>query len=60
MDPFTDMLRAFADGTVDILDLYAWYNEWANAMNPALVCRASELGTTLCSNAMQFIIMLTW
>lgn len=60
MDPFTDVLRAFADGRVDILALYAWFNEWARMMDPSLVCRGQEMGTQVCANAMETLIRLSW
>lgn len=61
MDPFTDMLTAFANGRIDVIDLYNWCNEWRDTMsNPMLVCRAHEMGTQLCANAMEMLIRLTW
>jgi len=60
MDPFTDMLLAYAQGTISILDLYSWYSEWLKMADPSLICRAAEMGTQLCANATEMLIRLTW
>lgn len=60
MDYFTDMMRAFVNGTIDIPDLYLWYNEFSKLMRPDVICRAAEIGTQMCANAMEMLIRLSW